>query len=303
MPTGALHADHHRAKAVSTQGFRSDLGRGVVVLGMHRSGTSAVTGAIDALGLPACRTEDRFPVREPNPRGNYESSSLSWFDEELLRELGGRWWSLPLPRLGWAHTPGIDEWRSEASALFAAAHPSGQWVWKDPRACVLLPFWDLVLGPGVPRVVVLRNPAEIAASLHARDNMPLEQALALTERSLRTCLRDSVDRPVFITSYDDLLASPSAWSERCAEFLRGSGLELPEPLAVDAVAAFLEPSLRHHREPPRPARADPAASGLTPLLEWVTARTGIHGSLSIEGLPDETPSTDRILRSALSPTR
>src|SRR5207245_11025700 len=119
-----------------------------------------------------------------NARGNFESRSLTHFDERLLNALGGAWYAPPDLHDGWAADPRLARYRDEAALLFADAHPSGRWVWKDPRACVLMPFWDLVIGPGHPRIVVLRNPPDSAASLNARNGMPVELALSLAERSL-----------------------------------------------------------------------------------------------------------------------
>src|SRR5215472_17292368 len=79
-----------------------DSWRGAIELGSHRSGTSAVTGMIDALGLPACRDDDRYELRRWSGRGLFESKSLSVFDEDLLTRLGGAWWAPPLPPSGWA---------------------------------------------------------------------------------------------------------------------------------------------------------------------------------------------------------
>jgi hypothetical protein len=280
-----------------TQDSRS-LGRGVVVLGMHRSGTSAVTGIIDSLGLPACRQDDRFPVRRWNARGNYESASLSTFDESLLTMLGGCWYAPPLPATGWATRSELGSWRSRAKALFSAAHPSGRWAWKDPRACVLMPFWDLVLGTGVPRIVVLRNPLESAASLFERNSMSLSHSLALAERSLRTSLRDSQGHPALITVYDDVLEGVDSWCLKAADFLAAKGLSLADPLPVAAARSFLDESLRHHRST-RDLSSEPAAEdGLKRIWAWAMERRGAHQALSIEGLPPESPETDDVLRAA-----
>src|SRR6266446_4774700 len=222
-------------------------GRGVVVLGMHRSGTSAVTGVIDALGLPACVDDDRLPPRKWNARGNFESRSLSSFDELLLNHLGGTWWAPPALADGWAANKSLADMRAEAAKLFRAVHPLEHWVWKDPRACVLMQFWDLVIGKDTPRIVVLRNPVESAASLASRNNMPHDLALALAERSLRTALRDSAGRPVLITTYDQLLDDLEAWCESVASFLRRCDLPIPAPLRMDAARKFADPSLRHQK--------------------------------------------------------
>ncbi len=272
------------------------LGEGVLVLGMHRSGTSAVTGVIDRLGLPACRKEDRFAIFPANPRGNHESRSLSFFDEFLLRRLGGRWWAPVDPPAGWELDPGVLPLLEQARTLFASAHPTPRWVWKDPRACLLLPFWDRVLGTGLPRILVLRPPMEIAASLARRDRMPVAQSLAATERYLHSALADSAGCPVMITRYDDLLADPAGWCELCAEFLEANGLGVGRPPALEAVGEFLAEDLRHHR-------VSEAAGASNTLWLWADERVGVHPSLSVAGLPGESADTGRILRAALGSAR
>jgi hypothetical protein len=273
------------------QVMEGPLGRGVVVLGMHRSGTSAVTGVIDALGLPACRSDDRMPPRRWNARGNYESRSLSLFDERLLNHLGGAWWSPPTLREGWAEDSGLLELRAEAARLFANAHPFRNWVWKDPRACVLMPFWDLVLGPDMPRVVVLRNPLESAASLERRNGMPRDLALALAERSLRSAIRDSAGRPALVTAYDELFDDLDGWCHRVAEFIRSNRLVLPAAVAVERAQGFLDAELRHHREHDLGPESG-ASEALRHLWTWARERIGVHAALAIEGLPSESAETE-----------
>jgi hypothetical protein len=276
------------------QVHEGSLGRGVIVLGMHRSGTSAVTGVIDALGLPAARADDRFPTRQWNARGNYESSSLTIFDEQLLMLFGGAWWAPPLLVPNWEVDPQVSGMRSRATTLFAAAHPAGRWVWKDPRACLLLPFWDQVLGPDMPRIVVLRNPLESAASLLERSGIPHEHAFALTERYLRACLRDSAGRPVLITSYNELLERIDDWCARTAAFASANGIPMPDALPLDAAKRFLDATLRHHREPDDLGKN--VSEGLRRLWTWTMDRRGVHGALSVKRLPRESQETGALLQ-------
>jgi hypothetical protein len=273
------------------------LGRGVVVLGMHRSGTSAVAGLIEALGLPACRSEDRMPARRWNARGNYESRSLSLFDERLLNHLGGAWWAPPTLRESWAEDRGLVDLRVEAARLFAVAHPFRYWVWKDPRACVLMPFWDLVLGPDMPRVIVLRNPLESAASLESRNRMPRELALALAERSLHSAFHDSAGRAVLVTAYDGLFDDLQGWCHRTAEFIHTNGVPLPGPLPIERAQSFLDGNLRHHREP---EFGPGAPEGLSRVWTWARERIGVHAALVIDGLPAESAETEERLQAQRS---
>src|SRR5580658_3683547 len=73
---------------------RGSTPRGVVVLGMHRSGTSAAAGLVNVLGLATCAPGDM--VRGPwNPSGHFESRSLMHLNDALLAQMGLRWWYPP----------------------------------------------------------------------------------------------------------------------------------------------------------------------------------------------------------------
>ena len=64
---------------------------GVFVLGMHRSGTSAATRLVNLLGLPTCIEDDMFPPSFDNPKRNWESMSLTAFNDRVLETLGCDW--------------------------------------------------------------------------------------------------------------------------------------------------------------------------------------------------------------------
>jgi hypothetical protein len=68
---------------------------GVVILGMHRSGTSLVTRLVSLLGLALCREDDLLAGRKANPRGHWESNSMLAFNDRLLEELDASWFCPP----------------------------------------------------------------------------------------------------------------------------------------------------------------------------------------------------------------
>ena len=77
----------------------------LTVLGMHRSGTSAVAGALANLGLEGPGADDRMDWPESNPE-HWESLSLTVFDDKLLDALGGSWDAPPELPVNWGATPG-----------------------------------------------------------------------------------------------------------------------------------------------------------------------------------------------------
>src|SRR3954470_11086367 len=110
-------------------------GRGVLVVGMHRSGTSATTRVLNLTGLPLADADDLWLELPGNESGYWESASLSRVNERLLRRVGGTWWRPPDPAalVGLAGDPDL---RRQAAQLFVRLHGTGAWVWKDPRVCL-----------------------------------------------------------------------------------------------------------------------------------------------------------------------
>jgi len=118
---------------------------GVFVLGMHRSGTSAVTRAINAFGVPLGNEADVMPPAPDNPEGFAESLALVDCNERLLRLLGSRWDAPPALLPGWEHRSPVAIERDRAERTFRVVYAGEHWVWKDPRTCLTLPFWRRVL--------------------------------------------------------------------------------------------------------------------------------------------------------------
>src|SRR5687768_10874208 len=109
------------------------MGLGVFVLGMHRSGTSAATRLVNLLGVPTCIDEDLSPTKADNPRGHWESESLTALNERLLDALGCDWSCPPRLEQGWENDSALEQLVAEAAVLFPTIFPTEQWVWKDPR--------------------------------------------------------------------------------------------------------------------------------------------------------------------------
>jgi hypothetical protein len=135
-----------------------------LVLGMHRSGTSAVTQLLALAGasLPA----NVMPGDEHNAKGYFEPWKIAIFDDERLRAAGSAWddpFAFPFRPL-----PPDEElaWTLRALAMFDEEFGQATWpLMKDPRATVLLPFWRAVLaerGVATRCVIPVRHPLAVA---------------------------------------------------------------------------------------------------------------------------------------------
>src|SRR3954447_11189741 len=173
---------------------------------MHRSGTSAVTRAINLLGVPLNVRTDWLPgTPQGNPLGYWESASLLHLNDELLATLDGTWKEPPQLDQGWSGDARLDAVRVKAIRACDAVFLTEQWVWKDPRNCLTLPFWLDTLDVAPAIVLVHRSPVEVALSLLRRDALPINHSLALWERYIRTSIEAAAGLPTYVLDYARLL--------------------------------------------------------------------------------------------------
>jgi len=223
--------------------------RGVLVLGMHRSGTSVATRLVNLVG-PSTSIDLLGPTAW-NPRGIWESASLIGFNDELLASTGRTWWYPPPDGDRYdVTTAGLGAFTASARNAFDRVHPDAPWVWKDPRTSLMVPFWRQVLGP-VIGVLVYRHPLDVAMSLQRRNAMSPRFAVALWERYNRVILRHCQGMPMLVTSYDRLVTDVGPSLGLLREYLMLH--ELAEGRAPDrtvaAADAFVDRSLRHSPGP------------------------------------------------------
>ena len=224
----------------------------VVVVGMHRSGTSVATHAVSTMGLRLGDPADQYTA-EDNPDGHFESSRLSGHNEWLLGECGGSWDDPPTPEGAWWES---DEYKVPwARKLFVETYgEDAGWIWKDPRVCLLLPFWRTVLGRFTVLFVV-RDREAVARSLSKREGWTPDRGRALYDRYVGAALAGMAGHPVVTLAYADLVGDPEAALRRVAEDLRALGEPVDPRRAGEAAAAVGQP--RQERIPSKLAGLPP----------------------------------------------
>lgn len=245
--------------------------RFTLVLGMHRSGTSALTGAVHALG--AHLGGDLVPAAEDNPVGYYESAAVVSINESLLLGLE-RGWDDPSPLpADWLVGDAAIRAGVAVDALLSAAFSEPRWyVIKDPRLCRLLPLWlpRLERAGSVDLVFALRSPDAVVASLVRRDRMWPDDALRLLLLYLAEAERSTRSHRRAASDYDVLLARPEIELRRLSSAL---GWPVTESSEWSAATAMLDVGQRHHR-------AD-AVADVDPSLRAMALR--LHTSLLAGG--------------------
>ena len=266
----------------------------VVVVGMHRSGTSAVTGAIGALGFNLVSAEDRLSPHESNPE-HWESLSILLHNDAILAHFGGTWDAPPLLPDGWANDVGLPD-PSTASELLAAAYPNpGPSVWKDPRACLVLPYWRRVLQAPMAAVLVWRPPLAVARSLSRRDGSPIPYGVALWERYNRSAIANLAQDDVYVLDYDAMMEDPAASLSELTSWL-GSNATFDAMRLRDHERALsvVTADLRHESVTTRDDDDHVVLDEQRRLVEYLTELAGGHSTLP--QLPgEESPWTEAIL--------
>lgn len=245
----------------------------LLVLGMHRSGTSALTRVLSlcGAGLPATLFQ---AVEGDNDTGYWESTPVIEFHQRLLWRLGTGMLDTTLPPEGWLSSDVGRSAREEATTIALREwgdHPL--WVVKEPRICRLVPLWREVLARIDRRVVVvhcLREPAEVAASLARRDGTTPERAELLWLQHVAAAERTTRDLPRVFVRYEDLLADWRRVVATIARLLPGGMLDAAA--AAEEVGHFLDPSLRRQHRSSDPPGSDPVRTLRDALFE--AARTG-----------------------------
>jgi len=214
---------------------------------MHRSGTSAVAGAINLLG--AQQPNWMLQGGPSNPLGYFEAYGVIHVNDWILRKAGSTWYDC----LGFAPDSLDLVTRGIAMALINIAVSvefcdASLLLLKDPRLCLLLEYWLPILDAThiVPTVLlVLRHPAEVIASLARRDTFPEPLAAAMWLQYMLTVEHATRDHRRAVISYNALLRDWRASLDRASQQAR-----IVWPNAFDAIAKQmpwrLNGGLRHH---------------------------------------------------------
>lgn len=219
-----------------------------MVLGMHRSGTSALTGVLARLGVSS--GSNLMPAdSHSNPKGHWENPDVSTTNELILEQFGTAWDDItPLPD-GWWKTPEISPLRDRLISILRRDFPNRSLnTLKDPRLCRLMPLWKELLASeafDVVNVLCLRHPAEVALSLGQRDGLTAPEACLLWLSYVLSATQDTGGRRRAFVMFDDLL---SDWRQLVKDVGEELAVNWPIPPedAATSIEEFLDARLRHY---------------------------------------------------------
>ncbi|WP_343066721.1 glycosyltransferase [Dissulfurirhabdus thermomarina] len=218
----------------------------VLVLGMHRSGTSMVGNLLARAGFDPGPPDELLAADEFNAKGYFEWRAVVELNDEILRRAGGSWHQPPEE----AAVAAAGETVRERQGAILRRFGGRRFFLKDPRFCLTLPAWkpafEAVLGRDRLRVVrIRRDPLSVARSLKRTHRLPVGKGLDLVEVYDTRADRHREGYPAFDLHYEALLGpGREGVLRRLGAFLEVSG-DL-----VEAAREVIDPGLCHHDDRP-----------------------------------------------------
>ena len=246
--------------------LQSNTQKTVVVLGMHRSGTSAITNVLYAAGLYCGRDKDLLPGTQFNEKGYFEHREVMRINEDILlanstfstAETGANsdsYHEIQLTDYGWIYgayppstetllmQPGTSQRLTQyIDSVYELAGNKSIAI-KDPRFSLTLPVWAPFLR-NYAVIIMVRDPDEVSQSLFLRDDLPFYISQRLWTFYNHSALRVTAGAPRIILNYKDLVSHPDETVRTLFDFLELNGIDNIRHNFGDAVSAIV-PHLSH----------------------------------------------------------
>jgi len=215
--------------------------KSLIVIGMHRSGTSALSGELARLGVFMGKSLYKAQAGV-NDKGFWENARLVAINEDIHDDIISSW-DDPLGLLKQQYAPN-EKLAKRALKLVVDEYLhtplSGM---KDPRVSILLPFWQKTLDQlniQPHYILMIRHPIEVAASLSKRDGFSQEKGLMLWLNYNFASFLQTQNKSRVIVNFDDLLQNPATISRKIAKTF---SLTLPD----SGNNSFIDASLKRQR--------------------------------------------------------
>lgn len=207
----------------------------VIILGMHRSGTSLITNILSKAGFYIGEEADIKKGTQWNPDGYFERRSVVEVNDIILKLCGGSWDSPPEEKdiIKIKIDPKIE-------SLLKVYLGHDMCVIKDPRMCITFPVWQKMLGENVRIINIIRDPNTVAASLTKRDGFTLQKGIELWHIYTERASKYSKNYPTYFLKYEDL------FSDRRREILNGLSDFFGINTGLEKIAEqVINPNLNH----------------------------------------------------------
>ena len=264
----------------------------ILVAGMHRSGTSALTRILNIVGCDLPKTLMNPKRYRGNEGGFWESQAIMDLNQEILASAGSSWDDWRPFDQDWYRSPLVDEFRERARQLIRSEFGNSRlFVLKDPRICRLMGIWvEAVRALGARPLVVspIRNPLDVAASLQVRDHIDPSVGHLIWLRHTLDAEADSRGLKRAYLRYEYLLSDAMMVVDTLGNELGVSWPRRSSPDTETKIAEFLSPELYHHRSEDASLLSNPS------LSNWVNDSFEIFDRWTRDEVrKEDAPNLDR----------
>ncbi len=252
----------------------------IIVLSMHRSGSSMLTGLLEMAGLSIGQSDELFEIRPDNPKGYFERKDVVAMNDALLNDAGGAAMN-PIVDFNSYH---IDpELKEKLKELVSQLNKEEVTLLKDPRLCITLQYWLDQLSDVIV-IYLYRHPYEVAKSLQRRQNIPINVGLALWEYYNVSAYRQCQDLSVYFVDLNEFTENPMLVFSGLMDWLRENKYRELN-LKSNQLEEFFNPELFTSR------LIEENGSGLSESQKhlYSNLKQGNHGGLCL--ISDETKRT------------
>lgn len=215
----------------------------ILILGMHRSGTSALSGTLSLLDVYL--GTDLIKPQEQNAKGFFENTNLNKLNEKILAEADSSWDDVFFTE---SKLDAIENTVELESLLKKEFNDSNLFAIKDPRLAYLFPLYAQALtnmNVDIKVIIPFRNPLEVARSLKNRDEFSQRKGLLLWAYNFLLSEKLSRNFPRVFIYFDELVQSPQAVIMQIDKKLK-LNLAFKYNDRKKEVNEFLTPNLKHH---------------------------------------------------------
>ena len=189
----------------------------VCVIGMHRSGTSLISGILNLCGVNFGDEKKLLFNGLDNEKGHWENVDVMSINEKILNIFGGSWDNPPSFPDNWENDKSLfylyeelDQIKENFSGVVCG--------FKDPRTSITLPFWKKVF-PNMKYIISVRDPREVASSLFKRDGIQVRDGIVLWLIYFQQILLNTENSNRIFVNYQSVLDGGVAEIKKIVSFI------------------------------------------------------------------------------------
>lgn len=215
----------------------------ILIIGMHRSGTSALTGVLSKFDVYLghhLMSKNKF-----NPKGYFENDFLCEINDQLLVEMDSSWDDIFYLEEKIKNACSFELLKSKIKKELSG---HSLIAIKDPRISFLFPLYQRALKEldvEIKVVIAFRNPEEVAHSLMTRDGFSLEKGMLLWVHHFLFAEKFSRGFPRILVDFDQLIKEPRQVISLISEKLSIDFISKYDDFQTD-IETFLDADLKHH---------------------------------------------------------